>query len=390
MSLNSSLLTDSEVRSITLDVEHKTRACGYPWDCRGVTTKAAAVDAFSSEFRSCPYHFLSGTLKDEIRPVGKDARLFRMQSLHDFEDGQQMYHNQNEYLASRLFTSPIFVKFQTPGTDLSILYENLARFSDDCYDSDANAWDANFPLFIAEIIAFWRLQYLPVEIAKRHRDYYRNMYNGYTIVGGNVVHLVGQSSGHLNTTIDNSLGNIIAMSYVAWCHGLSVNSFVREILFFVCGDDLIWANRGSFTALEVGKRYAELGIYLEFSSLEPQNVLKCTFAGTIPVQRDRIRYHGRLEKLRASMGFKKRKHTVRDVIAKMASLCMLSYYGPDYLTLKEITMSYLASRAAVEPALLSDGAIASYVRCMSPAFLDRLYNSWESSFSLPIPASLRE
>jgi len=390
MVLNSEPLSEEAVREITLDTDHASRACGYPWDTRKVSTKKQAVEQFAAEFRDCPFHFLSGTLKDELRPIGKDARLFRMQPVHDFERAQKMYHNQNEYLASRLFRSPIFVKFCTPGVDLTILYEMLRRFCPDCFDADGSAWDANFQLLVAEIIAFWRGQYLPEGSRKAHKEYYRAIYNGYTIIAGWLLHVIGQASGHLNTTTDNSLGNIIHMSYVAWKNNLSVKEFVSQILFFVCGDDLIWSNRTVFTAREVGYRYAEMGMYLEFSSLEPSDVLQCTFAGTLPVQRDRIRYHGRLEKLQASMCYKKKANTVRDVIAKMASLCMLSYYGPLYVTFREMTMAYLSARTKEEPSWLADAAVASYIQCMQPEFLDKLYNSWECSFSRPkLPPGLR-
>lgn len=388
MNIHSNSLTIEQAREITLDPDHAPRACGYPWDIRGCTTKLQAVTKFGEQFESCPWHFLNAVLKDELRPIGKDARLFRMQSVHDFEAAQVMYHEQNEYIASCIFTSPVFVKFATPGTDLSRLYENLQKFGDNCSDADANAWDANYPLAIAEFLCYWRQRYMPERTHERHRQYYADVYNGYTIVGGRVFHLVGQSSGHLNTTIDNSLGNIVAMSYVAWSNRLTLTQFVDQILFYVCGDDLIWSNRGVFTPREVGTRYLELGIYLEFTSFEPLPVLECTFVGTLPVQRDRIRYHGRPDKLQATMCFKKRSHTVLDVVSKMASVAMLSYYSDLYSTFKDMTHAYVMARAKENPAVLASTAIASYLRCMEPRFLDVLYNAWEvSSFYSQKPFS---
>lgn len=376
-------------KMIAMDAEHKNKASGFPWSHLGASTKEQAINRHEMDFESCEYHVLSATLKDELRPSEKDARLFRMESVHDYLEAIQLYDEQNEYLANQIFVSPIFVKFKTPGLDLTNMFEMLEAFSKDCGDSDAAAWDANLPLSLIEIVAYWRGRFFDQKDFVRHVEYYRNMYNGYTVLMGHLYHLVGQSSGHLNTTIDNCLVNILAMSYVAWTHNLSIAEFRQQILFFVCGDDLIWSNRGLFDVQTIAKGYADLGIFLEFGGPDLKPVTDCTFVGVIPVRIDnKIRYFGRTDKFQAAICYKKKRHTVREIVSKMCSIVALSFYSPYYQIFLDNLNMYKAEVFKMNPSWAMDVEVCAYLRTTTPEFLTRLYNDWEGFRTIASPEFL--
>lgn len=283
MRQNSGMSTLDEVECKILAHEHKT--AGYPCNNNGCATKGEALQSFGIKGLLSMYteesSIIGVTLKDELRRIGKDARLFRPMDVCAYAEALTLFDKQNEYLMSNLFYHPSFVRYKSPGLDLGRLYRRLGLHGGDKYDSDANAWDANFPLAIAEFLCYWRSR--GHAEPKRVREYYRRMYNGYSSFGGLLYNLVGQPSGHLLTTVDNSLGNIVLMSYHAFRNHLSVETFLSEVLFYVCGDDLIWADRtGLFSPTALSESYFDLGVFLEFESLEPKSFEALSFVGTHP------------------------------------------------------------------------------------------------------------
>lgn len=188
------------------DPEHSDKAAGYPCNNMGASTKVAALDKFGLErlvemYADCS--MIGSTLKNEVRPEGKDARFFRPCDVSTYCEALRLFDDQNEYLADNLFSHPIFIKFATPGTDLGDMYGRLLNHGGKFNHFDGSAWDANFSLAIAEILCYWRARDHPSPNAVV--EYYSRMYNGYTSVYGNMFHLIGQPSGHLLTSTDNSL-----------------------------------------------------------------------------------------------------------------------------------------------------------------------------------------
>lgn len=388
MACHSRTLSLAEAMDICQNPDHANKSPGYPWTLLGCSTKALAIAKHSDEFSKFPVHCVNATLKDEIRPVGKDARLFRMQSVHDYLLGLMLYQCQNDYIMDTKLDSPVFVKYVTPGFDLTRLYTALAKHGGHLYDADTNAWDASLNLCITEIVAHWRAKYLPECVLKKHVRYYCHMYNGYTLAGGWLYHLIGQPSGHVNTTVDNCLHNIVAMAYVAWNLQWSITQFLQNVLFYVCGDDLIWSDlSGLFTPLTVSKYYAQMGMHLEFSSLEPLRIEDCTFVGTTPVYvRGVLRYYGRLDKFRAAIHFTKKKFQPVDILAKFVSIAMLSFFSPEFASFRQLALDFVALTAKGDPAFLFDRSVNSYVNCLRDDFLYQLYDQWEAGelfFLLP-------
>jgi len=379
---HSETITYDEAVEIAKNPDHFAKSSGYPYSFMGAGTKGQALSKFSREFIESQPCVINATLKDELRKVGADARLFRMQSLHDYLEALQLFSKQNDYLmcSRNLFSTPIFVNYCTPGFDLSRMYMRLDRHGGSLHDADAASWDANFPLILAEIICRWRSRDVPHDVRKRMELYYRKIYNGVTNVGGVAFPLVGQASGHLLTTLDNSLGNIVAMAYHAYRHNLTIETFYRDVIFYCCGDDLVWSDRTQlFTPDLLSDSYRQLGIFLEFSTWEDQKIEELTFVGTFPTRvKNVVRYYGRVDKLRSSIGFYKKGNTPIDHLAKLVAAAMLVYYHPAFPEFVVNARQYFTIQAQKDPALLLDARANSYLRCLTPDFLSQLYDEFES------------
>lgn len=375
------LETLEECETLLQTAEHGGKSAGLPWKHLGAVSKLQALKKFGIRLDSS-MHVMLGTLKDELRPKGKDARFFRFPGLHDYIEGFLLFSKVNHYLEDALFTSPMFVKYITPGPDLTTAYRLLESFGGDKYDYDGPSWDANVPLALVEIICDWRCSLDP-DNAERIRDYYIHMYNGYTMAGGHVFHLVGQPSGHTNTTVDNSLVNILAMLYGAFKLDWSYKEFHERVLYFVCGDDLIWSDKsGVYNAqFLVDSRY-ELGIYSELHSLSPLSLKQCHFVGTQPIYYDgQLSYTYSFDKLSSSMRWTKKSRTVRDQLAKLVSLYQLVVHCPDSEVVRKFAYDYALRNA--QHLDLSSTDTRGYLTYLQDKNLSlRLYTRYEGDLKL--------
>lgn len=379
------LITPVQAEAMLLDPEHSGKACGYPASFYGCNTKGDAVRKLGfSQLRHWYANntaVVGSTLKDEIRLVGKDARLFRPMDASAYLEGTELFTKQNMYIMSALLSNPVFVQFITPGNDITKLHQLLKSFSKFIYCADGSQWDANFPLIIASIICAWRCRGMSRQYRRRCYRYYSMMYNGYTDVAGWFLRLVGQPSGHCNTTIDNSLCHMIAFAYHGWRHGLSIDDINSTVKFFCCGDDLIFADRNGLWIPELlNETYNLLGMYLEFESLEPG---LGTFVGSVPSSR---RWNGtlfngytlRLAHAQASSQFVKKTYTPLDHIGKLCSLTQLVFCDEQFFTFMSQHVRTVASR------YVSDGLISVYcdqlrglLASINPDHLVRVYSGWE-------------
>lgn len=383
----SSTSSEKYVEEQLRDPDHANKTSGYPCNNTGCSTKLSALEAYGVPGLLSMYRedtsVLGVTLKDEIRKAGKDARLFRPMDVCAYCEALVLFSNQNEYLMSLFANSPMAVKYVTPGTDLSRLYRQLHRFNGDLYDADANAWDANFPLIVAEFICYWRSRYHPE--SKRIREYYRRMYNGYSSALGCLYDLVGQPSGHLLTTVDNSLANIVLMSYHAYLNHLSVGDFVSQVLFFCCGDDLIWADRTHvFSPALVSGTYADAGVYLEFESLEPKPFKVLSFVGTHPAvckynDLPVTSYVYDVSRLLAKSCIFRRDATLSDKISKVVSYAHLLFNDAVHFSVLSDLAWKMYTEGVQTGALSSlDPRVTGTLQTLSPTRLARVYGGLES------------
>lgn len=365
LSAHSQEMSLERVKEKMADAEHGSKSSGYPYAYMGLPTKRQVVDAGVS--LDVPTHVLVGALKDELRLKGKDARLFRLASAALYALGLRLFDDQNEYLSSNLFRTPMFVKYMTPGPDLSALYSLLDKFGL-CGDADGQRWDTLVNLSLVEIIAQWRARYLPEDLVKH---YYEQTYLGHTLFCGHLWRLIGQASGHVNTTVDNSLINILSMAYHAYSQGLGVQAFIGQVRFFVCGDDLIWADRsGLFEPLQVAKTYALLGQSLELGAVALREVNQCQFVGTRPVLIKGLRrYTYNFEKLLASAKSRKKGRSHEQIFQKLVQLYVLVLYDQRAWQLRQ----YCEWFAEVHLQYPTKDVLASFAVLKNPQLAERLY-----------------
>lgn len=384
--------TDTEVLAALEAREEK--AAGAPWCWRGAPHKGQALKKYGlaqlEEYYKGDVSLIGSTLKDELRPTGKDARLFRPQDVSSYVEGCRLFYSQNEYL-TETFASPVFVKFVVPGHDLGTMFNTLRQLKGDNYAADGSQWDAHFPLGVAQIIARFRSQ----RFDDRIQRYYSQMYNGWTVVGANVINLVGQPSGHYNTSVDNCLGHIIGFAVHAYRRGLVYEDLDTFVVYYCCGDDLIWSTKLTcFAPAELEDTYNSLGMYLEFESYETQPIEALTFVGVKSVTYERGGVQMAMFKLVsqravASLNIHRKSATTVDILSKYASLailwfCDLEKYelavGKFYAFLDEQVRSHHISR--------QDQRVIGLERLLNRERIFLMYADYESSRRLLLPLEI--
>jgi hypothetical protein len=374
---------------VVLDLlqEKHDKAAGDPWRVVGGHNKGQALAKFNLEQLETYYatysSVISSTLKDELRPVGKDARLFRPQDVSSYIEGIRLFHQQNVYL-SETGRSPVFCRFQVPGLDVVRMFCSLESIKGENFAADGSQWDARFPLVMASLIAEFRIRAgLPRERVER---YYAMMYNGYTLVIDEVVSLVGQPSGHFNTSIDNSLCHVCLMALHAFRSGWSLEDFRSRLRFYCCGDDLIWSSVDPcFRPEMIQKTYNSLGVYLEFQSFESLPVDQLVFVGVRTSYRD---YQGRKFRLFcldsprsfASLHIHKKKTERKPLLklAKFAALAILWFGDVDkYKLAREMFRQELARVVRKNLLSVDNPEVTGLWRATGELGLLHAYMEWE-------------
>lgn len=377
------------IKTIMTDAEHKSKAAGYPATGFGFNEKGRCVDELGVERMLKMYSddtsIISSTLKDELRLEGKDARLFRPVDACAFAESLRLFAEQNLYL-TRLVDSPVFVRFKTPGPALTRLYQSLLTNGGSLYDADGSRWDANFQLSIAMVIANWRARNSPDPVAVM--EYYRRVYNGFTHVSDGdfsfLVNLIGNSSGHLNTTTDNCLAHVCLMALHAYHVGMSRAKFYKQITWYCSGDDLVWADQaGLFSPAQLSETYANHGFYLEFSSLEPVEFERLTFVCTHPrwtwVNGTKMLvYTYDEDRLASKATYFRKKSTPVDQLMKIASVARLLYYSPSFVALRDLYDRFLFRHVDRNLLSLSSPEVIGITRSLLDSVLQHAYFSWEA------------
>lgn len=365
---------------ILLDDDHAEKASGYPWCFLGGPTKSTAVEKFP-DFSSYPFSVVNCTLKDEIRPAGKDSRLFRPASLHDYFEGLTLFQRSNVYMQNLLLRCPVFTRFVHPGRHVSLLFALLSEHGGDLYDADGSQWDAHYPVCVAELIMNWRLKHTadPL-IRKRIVKYYSAMYYGWTNCFGTLVHLEGQPSGHFLTTIDNSLCQMVCMAFHAWRLGLPLATFQRDVRYFCCGDDLVWSDRTKrFDPRSLHQSYSLLGCYLEFGSLSPRKLTELSFVGQTCVLVDGvIRYHGKVERTLSAVSYHKKTASRLEQLQKIAMCCLNMRFSEIYPELRLLLLTKLSEWEKLGEVNSTLPAVASLLLVSSSDFSARMYDHLET------------
>lgn len=364
---------------------HEDKSSGFPFSQMGCPKKRQAFETFGLEQIESYYRnhlsVVSSTLKDELRPLGKDARFFRPQDVSSYVEGVRLFYYQNEYLM-RAFDSPVFCKYTNPGPELAEVFRRIQAHSKFRYAADGSSWDANFPISVASVIATFR----SCVDRERVQRYYRMMYNGVTDVQGRLLRLVGQPSGHFLTSVDNCLCHMVLMAVHAYRRGLSLDQFESELLFYCCGDDLIWSSvTDLFNPHDIDATYSSLGVYLEYEFLEPKPVGELSFCGASPVERNifgvrLLSYYMSHPKCKASLRFVKRKSAPLDTLGKICSIAQLFFMNEQLFNYaRALFFDCLAKFVAEGKVFPTDPNVLGFVRAMEPLTLARRYTGFENS-----------
>lgn len=289
----------------------------------------AIYDFFEQDFKTFTPIFKL-TLKDEIR-LKKPARSFLPAPLQSILVGNRLFGAQNELLARFAMVHPMTIGLQIPGRSIINLFDNLGKFSVNCADADGSAFDANFPLWAAELILNLRCKYLPEEYHELARRYYETTYNGMVACAGFVYHLIGNRSGHTNTSVDNSFLECAGFMLKAIRAGLDYSEFKKLLLYYVNGDDVVWSSKSPlFSPRSMVSHMESLGVYWECGSAEFCKVTEVTFIGMQRVNRlfrdhEYSLYSFRRDKILNSSKYWLKGSASIDKIAKIVSLVILTF-----------------------------------------------------------------
>lgn len=274
------------------------------------------------------------TLKDELRAVGKDARLFRPVNVASIIAGICLFYDMNERLASSRRDTPYKIGIATPGMEMTAFWRQFFAFGGLRGCGDGSQWDARFPVWLVEVVCAFRKHFLPAEdpaLGNVHdavQRYYEQMYLGWSRVDGQLVRLIGNPSGHFNTASDNTLALIAVFRLIAkrlgvrWC----------DLLVSCYGDDSIWASKDPlFNAANIRTEGEKLGVFIETlgNVFTPDTDL--VFIGTHPfVTQEGLVYSYDFQKLSASLWWRDKKGTDLDYVHKIISLSSLCRFHPSY------------------------------------------------------------
>jgi hypothetical protein len=385
LDMNSQIASD-EVVNLQLAL-HDDRSSGDPWSSLGCPQKLQAFEKFGlqqlEEYYASHWSVVSSTLKDELRKVGKDARFFRPQDVSSYIEGVRLFYHQNEYL-TQTFASPVFCRYVTPGTALSRVFQSIESHSENRYAADGSSWDANFPLAVASVIATFRAKHSP----ERFQRYYRQMYNGVTRVMGEGLRLIGQPSGHYNTSVDNCLAHMVLIAVHGYRHGLSVEQINADLLYYCCGDDIIWSTKSNiFAPANIDATYSSLGVYLEYEYLVGKSVMWLSFCGATPIKRDirgvrYMSYYMSHPKCHASLLLHRVKSRPLDVLNKLCCIAQLYFMNEDLFNYaKTIFTTTLSNYVASNLVSFRDPNVLGCLRALNEQVLIEKYTGFETSSS---------
>lgn len=254
---------------------------GWPWRCRYGVSKQEVLDKVTPEELLLHYNQYSvvycASEKDELRLIGKDARLYRPGPVDQILEAQILFHNQLERFCqlSAFPNHPSAVGQSTPGPALTTFWQDVKKWPFR-YSIDGGSHDAHFISWIADVIAHWTADHS--DEPERVLKYFSKTYAGYTLVGGMIYPLSGMPSGQLRTTMDNSFHSTVLVVEVMYQLGFSL----KEYMFKVEGDDIFLCTSRPIDTVKASAVLLQWDYYWEFMPVEtPYEQLM--FKGTHPI-----------------------------------------------------------------------------------------------------------
>lgn len=371
-----------------IDQVDRSKACGLPWRTFVGPTKGDFLSRFVSaeetldfcvqcvETQICVF---SSTIKDELRPVGKNGRFFTPAPVELVVVGNWLFSHQLRNMIRNVGNQPCCIGLQMPGKPLVNVYESLLQFSNKFVSFDASKWDASCPLWAFQLCRDLRKMLMPDDCELIDR-YYDQVYAGLVSVNGDLYQLAGQKSGQTLTSFDNSL----ALSAIFMLHavrkGWSYTDFKANVKYYVYGDDLIYSSKDDyFVADLVYATFLSCGVYLESPYHGFCDVLESTFLGTRPVFREC--FGGtylipmfRKDKLISSLSWKRKGLGDIDFFAKLVAILVLCYADKDlYERMRRDILDWYGDR----PELATPAVAGLLAYVVDPAHVFRLCTGLE-------------
>lgn len=312
------------------------KAAGAPfnWDfgpSKGDVKKHLCFEQLLAHFCTFDQYSLA-TLKDELRVVGKDARLFIPTNIAMIAVGNWLFGAQNEQIVAHHNSLPIKVGLKCPAFDMSLFWRRFLLFGGEYHALDGAENDAHFSALWAILIRDFRKIYLPKEFHKLVDRYYDMVYNGNVSFGGYCYHIYGQKSGHTNTAIDNSLCSLCGLLLHACRSGLGLDEFLQQVMVGIVGDDLLIADRTEqhcYRPQLLEETWHSFGMYLE-SMAQVEDFFDLVFMGVTPMlrqiqNRNYLLYIGRTDKLLNSLNYFKIGRNAPQCSDKLVSICAMLF-----------------------------------------------------------------
>lgn len=354
---------------------------GHPYTQLYGPTKETVLKKLSphdlmDHFSSCCQIFQS-KLKDELRPKGKDARLFRIGSIAHTLKGVSLFGPMNCALMESRRTTPYALGLQCPGRESIDLWRECVSFSNNWLSGDGNQHDAHFPLVFAELLCDFRKYYLPESCHSEIQRYYDQAYCGWTNVKGHLVQINANPSGHFLTSSDNTLCTIMWV----WLSMRRHHVADTDVWFKAVGDDIIMSTKDkTFTRLVLQQDARSIGMRWSFVSDSFSEFSDLVFVGTHPVLFGNVVKCSGSSKLVDHLRWKLKNQSPVDFFSKICSIASLLFYDPIFQQVQDFAILFYSSER-----LSSSAVCRSLVNTIDKRFLDTLWNSYESSLLPTLP-----
>lgn len=356
------VLTDEEVEA-KLEL---LAGSGVPWRSLIGNTKGSVLKRYSIK-QLCDYFeqnfcVVTAVLKDETRPPGKDARLFRMACVATIVWSTKYLGDFSDRLVAACGPQSVSaVGASSPGQYLTDLYRRLYEFPN-VYSIDGSWNDARFPLWFAQELLVFTQKFVDNPHLTK---YFSLMYNGYTVVLGRLLRLVGNPSGHLLTAAHNTMLAVFHFAYACLRQGMTTN----DIFFRCCGDDTIGGTRVPLDLQRALCEMAEWGYAWEIMDPDLPFSEKL-FVGTHPVWwNNQLTYVYRESILDGLLYWTGNCDNYFD---KAVNITTLFYHSTHFAPL------VLWVHQLAEVLRVSDEKKSASLRLLTSASMNHLYKAWES------------
>lgn len=339
-----------------VDELDKDKACGCPYNLLYGSLKGDVLENMSGQDLLDDFAAYSqltvATLKDELREMSKDARVFVPANICMVTAGNFLFGGQNLRIQLSHNDGPIKIGLSTPGVEAYELWNGMYHLSGRCIQADGAQNDAHFAPIIACLIRDFRKEFLPKEYHKWVDLYYDMTYNILCNVRGCLLNFYGQPSGQTNTSMDNSLATLILCMLHAIRRGMTYQDF-SCIFFAIMGDDLMLRDPfGVFTPEGMNETWNSVGMFIEIPA-QFEEFWDMTFIGMHPVRRDdKILYSYNSDRMMASMNFARRNASPEMRLQKLISLAHLVFAQTNvYNIARSVCFQYATdNRAAISRA----------------------------------------